>query len=85
MIAPNASLNSATSVRSLVVLPTSPANVVSGQVTTVADGVYVDPASKQVEADYVLDPRDTNQRIPAAPPGFAAVAANRSWRVAARC
>ena len=35
-----------------------PANVISAQVSAISSGVYVDPASKEVEPDYVLDPRD---------------------------
>jgi hypothetical protein len=65
-------------------LRTSPANVVSGEATTVADGVYVDPASKQVEQDYVLDPRDPHRPVNV-PPGFTAAHANRSWLIFQHC
>jgi hypothetical protein len=65
-------------------LKTSPANVVSGDVATVADGVYVDPASKQVEADYVLDPRDPHRAVNV-PPGFTEAHANRSWLIFQHC
>jgi hypothetical protein len=65
-------------------LKTSPANVVSGDVATVTDGVYVDPASKQVEEDYVLDPRDPHRPVNV-PPGFTAAHANRSWLIFQHC
>jgi hypothetical protein len=65
-------------------LKTSPANVLSGQVATVADGIYVDPASKQVEADYVLDPHDPHRPVNV-PPGFAETHANRSWLIFQHC
>ncbi len=44
-------------------LKTSPANIVSAQVGHIARGVYVDPASREVEQDYVLDPRDPHQPV----------------------
>jgi hypothetical protein len=65
-------------------LKTSPANVVSGQVATVADGIYVDPASKQVEADYVLDPHDPHRPVNV-PPGFTEARANGSWLIFRHC
>jgi hypothetical protein len=65
-------------------LKTSPANVVSGDVASVTDGVYVDPASKQVEEDYVLDPRDPHPPVNV-PPGFTAAHANRSWLIFQHC
>jgi hypothetical protein len=65
-------------------LKTSPANVVSGEVATLTDGAYVDPASKEVEADYVLDPRDPHRPVNV-PPGFTEVHANRSWLIFQHC
>ncbi len=65
-------------------LKTSPANVVSGQVDTVVDGVYVDPASKAVEEDYVLDPRDPHKPVNV-PPGFMESRSNGSWLIFERC
>jgi hypothetical protein len=65
-------------------LKTSPANVVSGQVGTVADGVYVDPASKEVEQDYVLDPHDPHRPVNV-PPGFLEAHANASWLIFQHC
>jgi hypothetical protein len=63
---------------------TSPRNIVSPEAGHIERGVYVDPASKQVEADYVLDKNDPHQRT-SVPPGFNEVAANRSWRIYRRC
>jgi hypothetical protein len=65
-------------------LKTSPARVVSPEAGTITTGVYVDPASRQVEADYVLDPRDPHE-VPSVPPGFTAVKTNRSWLIFRRC
>jgi len=65
-------------------LKSSPANVVSGQVATVADGVYVDPASMEVERDYVLDPHDPHRPVNV-PPGFVEAHANASWLIFQHC
>jgi hypothetical protein len=65
-------------------LKTSPANVVSAQVGHIASGTYVDPASDEVQADYVLDPRDPHQSV-TVPPGFSEHAVNRSWLIFRRC
>lgn len=65
-------------------LKTSPVNVISGQVRQIGYGTYLDPASAQVEADYVLDPRDPHVPV-SVPPGFGAAGANRSWLVFTRC
>ena len=47
-------------------------------------GVYVDPASTEVEDEFVLDPRDPHVPV-GVPPGFHAVRANHSWLIFARC
>jgi hypothetical protein len=65
-------------------LKTSPRNIVSLQTGHVATGVYVDPASKEVELDYVLDPLDPHQAV-SVPPGFTETGANRSWLIFHRC
>ncbi len=65
-------------------LKTSPRNIVSLQSGHIERGVYVDPASKSVEADYVLDPRDPHQTV-SVPPGFTEKGANRSWLIFQRC
>ncbi len=65
-------------------LKTSPRNIVSLQSGHIASGVYVDPASKEVEEDYVLDSHDPVEPV-SVPPGFTESAANRSWLVFQRC
>jgi hypothetical protein len=65
-------------------LQTSPANVVSAQNGTIEAGQYVDPASKEVEDDYVLDPHDPHRPVNV-PPGFLAAHANRTWLIFQRC
>src|SRR5271166_3819234 len=65
-------------------LHTSPANVISAQVGHIQRGVYVDPASRQVEEDYVLDPHDPHVAV-SVPPGFSATRSNRSWLIFHRC
>ncbi len=66
-------------------LRASPADVVSAQVRTLARGTYVQPATREVKDDYILDPHDPSELAATAPPGFAPVGANRSWRVYRRC
>jgi hypothetical protein len=65
-------------------LRTSPANVISAQVNQIAYGAYVDPASVEVERDYVLDPHDPHLPV-TVPPGFTESATNRSWLIFSRC
>jgi hypothetical protein len=65
-------------------LKTSPANVISAQVSQIAYGTYVDPASTEVEDDYVLDPHDPHLAV-SVPPGFSESATNRSWLIFKRC
>jgi hypothetical protein len=65
-------------------LKTTPANIRSAQVGYISSGSYVDPASREVEADYVLDPRDPHQPV-SVPPGFTEVRTNRSWLIFQRC
>jgi hypothetical protein len=65
-------------------LKTSPRNIVSPEAGHIASGVYVDPASKEVEKDYVLDSRDPVERV-SVPPGFSETATNRSWLIFQRC
>jgi hypothetical protein len=65
-------------------LKTGPEHVISAQVSAVSSGEYLDPASKDVEESYVLDPHDPY--LPTSvPPGFREVAANRSWLIFQRC
>ncbi len=65
-------------------LKTSPVNVISAQVKQIAYGTYVDPASVEVERDYVLDPRDPHLPV-SVPSGFGESATNRSWLIFTRC
>jgi hypothetical protein len=65
-------------------LKTSPANVISAQVNQISYGTYVDPASVEVEHDYVLDPHDPHLAT-SVPPGFTESATNRSWLIFKRC
>jgi hypothetical protein len=65
-------------------LKTSPANIVSGEVKQIPYGQYVDPASKEVETDYILDPNDPHLSVNV-PPGFTEVHADRSWLIFERC
>ena len=66
-------------------LDRSPQDVVVAQDTPLRRGTYVTPANAAVAKDYILDPRDLDQAIPPAPAAFGPVAANRSWKVTARC
>lgn len=65
-------------------LKTSPKNVISAQVNQISYGTYVDPASVEVERDYVLDPHDPHLAV-SVPPGFTESATNRSWLIFTRC
>jgi len=67
-------------------LHTSPRNIVSAQVSSqpISEGQYVDPASREVEEDYVLDPHDPHVRV-TIPPGFIEVHSDASWLIFQRC
>jgi hypothetical protein len=66
-------------------LHSSPREIVNGAVTSSQPtGTYLDPASSEVETDYVLDPRDPIVKV-SVPPGFREVRANRSWIAFERC
>jgi hypothetical protein len=65
-------------------LKTSPRNIVSPEAGHIASGIYVDPATREVEQHYVLDLHDPVERV-SVPPGFSASAANRSWLIFQRC
>lgn len=65
-------------------LEASPARIVSAQVGTISRGQYVDPASRFVEDEYVLDPHDPHKPV-TVPPGFVEVHANGSWLIFQRC
>jgi hypothetical protein len=61
-----------------------PSEMVNLQVQTIARGSYVDPANKEVQKDYILDPNDPHRPV-AVPAGFTQTRANRSWRIFQRC
>jgi hypothetical protein len=65
-------------------LQAGPQHVISAQVGSISSGEYVDPASKEVEESFVLDPRDPHLPV-SVPPGFHEVHANRSWLIFQRC
>lgn len=65
-------------------LETSPANVISAQTETIASGQYIDPASKEVEDDYVLDHHDPHHTV-TVPPGFVEAHATKTWLIFQRC
>ena len=65
-------------------LETSPRKIVSAEASPITHGTYVDPASREVEEDYVLDPHDPHLAVNV-PPGFVEAHANRSWFIFARC
>jgi hypothetical protein len=65
-------------------LKTSPSRVQSAEAAPIRAGVYVDPASQDVEREYILDPKDPHSAV-SIPPGFAEVGANSSWLIFARC
>jgi len=65
-------------------LETSPRKIVSAEVNPITHGTYVDPASKEVEDDYVLDPHDPHLAV-TVPPGFTETHADSSWFIFAHC
>jgi hypothetical protein len=67
-------------------LETSPRNIINAQLPSgqISRGIYVDPASKEVEDDYMLDPKDPHIAV-SVPPGFSESAGNRSWLIFRRC
>lgn len=67
-------------------LKTSPGQVPSAQShAPIANGTYVEPADKEVEEDYILDPHDPPPREVSIPPGFQASRTSRSWLVFEKC
>jgi hypothetical protein len=65
-------------------LNASPREITNLAVQRQQRGVYLDPASREVETNYVLDPKDPVVSVNV-PPGFGEVASNRSWIVFERC
>jgi hypothetical protein len=65
-------------------LEAPPSRIVNAQVRQVRKGSYLDPATPQVEDEYVLNERDRNPPV-SIPPGFTETATNRSWILFKRC
>jgi hypothetical protein len=60
------------------------AEAASSEGKRLEEGTYVDPASLEVERDYILDPRDPHASV-SIPPGFIEAHSNRSWLIFERC
>jgi hypothetical protein len=60
------------------------AEAASAEAEQQEEGSYVDPASQEVERQYVLDPRDPHASV-SIPPGFTEAHSNRSWLIFERC
>jgi len=65
-------------------LKASPERIQSPESGRIGSGIYVDPASREVERDYQLDKRDPHEAV-SVPAGFTESASNRSWRIFRRC
>ncbi len=65
-------------------LRASPARIVSAEFGHIERGVYVDPASRAVEREYILDNHDPHEPV-TIPPGFSAAGSNRSWLIFHKC
>ncbi len=61
-----------------------PGLVVSAEAHQIESGTYVDPASTEVEHDYILDNKDPHAAV-SIPPGFTATQSNRSWLIFQKC
>ena len=61
-----------------------PGLVVSAEAKQIETGTYVDPASMEVERDYILDVKDPHTAV-SIPPGFIATQSNRSWLIFEKC
>jgi hypothetical protein len=60
------------------------AEAASAEGKQIEEGTYVDPASIEVEHDYILDPLDPHLAV-SIPPGFLAAGSNRSWLIFKHC
>jgi hypothetical protein len=65
-------------------LKARPSLIVSAEAKPIEEGTYVDPASAEIEKDYILDPRDPHAAV-SIPPGFTEAHVNRSWLIFERC
>ena len=67
-------------------LKTRPSQIVSAEAKPIQRGSYVDPASIEVEHEYILDPKDPASAKPASiPPGFTEAGTNRYWLIFEHC
>jgi hypothetical protein len=60
------------------------AEAASAEAKQMNEGTYVDPASAEVEHDYILDPHDPHLAV-SIPPGFVEAHSNRSWFIFEHC
>jgi hypothetical protein len=67
-----------------VYLRASPVRIQSPESGQISSGVYVDPASREVEKNYKIDARDPHEQV-SVPPGFIEAASNRSWLIFKHC
>lgn len=65
-------------------LKARPSEIVSAEAAPISHGSYVDPASMEVEHEYILDPKDPHRPV-SIPPGFTEVGSNGSWLIFAHC
>jgi hypothetical protein len=65
-------------------LKARPSLIVSAEAHPIEEGTYVDPASIEVERDYILDLRDPHLAV-SIPPGFVEAHSNRSWLLFEKC
>jgi hypothetical protein len=65
-------------------LKTRPSQIVSAEAKPIQHGSYVDPASLEVEHEYILDPKDPHRPV-SIPPGFTEAGTNSSWLIFKRC
>jgi hypothetical protein len=61
-----------------------PSLVVSAEARPIESGTYVDPASVEVETDYILDLKDPHAAV-SIPPGFTEASSDRSWLIFKHC
>ena len=68
------------------VLHVRPASVIDATTDEAKSGTFVDPASRRVSKNFILDPRDPHPVVPPIPAGFKADGiANRSWKLYSSC
>jgi hypothetical protein len=65
-------------------LKARPSLIVSAEARSIESGAYVDPASTEVEKDYILDLKDPHAAV-SIPPGFTETSSNRSWLIFKHC